>query len=183
MVLDQVRDDLGVGLGEEGVAEIAQLPLEGEVVLDDPVVYDHHLTLAVAVRVRVDVAGAPVGGPAGVSDAKRAAGPAIAQACGQRLQLAHALADAQVPVLSEDSDARAVVAPILQPPQPLQKDWGGGSIAHIADDAAHQRPPAHEKRSPASPSRSIGADRHRLDKAQRSDDSRGPLYSRTTAVP
>ena len=38
--LDQVRDDLGVGLGDEGVALRPQLALQLEVVLDDAVVDD-----------------------------------------------------------------------------------------------------------------------------------------------
>ena len=69
LALDQVRDDLGVGLGDEHVALPLQLVLQLEVVLDDAVVDDDDLAGAVAVRVRVLLGRASVRGPAGVADA------------------------------------------------------------------------------------------------------------------
>ena len=69
LALDQVRDDLGVGLGDERVALLLQLLLQIEVVLDDAVVDDDDLAGAVAVR-----------------DARspRSAGRASPSACGRR---------------------------------------------------------------------------------------------------
>ena len=69
LALDQVRDDLGVGLGLELVALRLQLLLQLEVVLDDAVVHDDDAAGAVAVRMRVFLGGAAVRGPARVADA------------------------------------------------------------------------------------------------------------------
>ena len=69
LALDQVRDDLGVRLGDEGVALLLQLLLQIQVVLDDAVVHDDDLAGAVPVRVGVLLGGPSMGGPPGVSDA------------------------------------------------------------------------------------------------------------------
>ena len=73
LALDQVRDDLGVGLGDERVALALQLVLQVEVVLDDAVVDDDDLAGAVAVRVRVLLGRPAVRRPARVADAVVAA--------------------------------------------------------------------------------------------------------------
>ena len=72
LVLDEVGDDLGVGLGDELVALGDEGVLEGEVVFDDAVVDDDEGAGAVAVGVGVLFGGAAVGGPAGVADAEGA---------------------------------------------------------------------------------------------------------------
>ena len=69
VLLDQVRDDLGVGLGDEAVVARAQPVFELEVVLDDAVVNDDDAARAVAVRVRVLLGRPPVRRPARVADA------------------------------------------------------------------------------------------------------------------
>ncbi len=68
LALDEVRDDLGVGLGDEAVALLLQLALQIEVVLDDAVVDDDDLAGAVAVRVSVLLGRPPVRRPARVAD-------------------------------------------------------------------------------------------------------------------
>ena len=72
LALDQVRDDLGVGLGLERVPLRLQLVLQLEVVLDDAVVDDDDAAGAVAVRVRVLFGRPAVRGPARVADAVHA---------------------------------------------------------------------------------------------------------------
>ena len=69
LALDEVRDDLGVGLGDEPVALALELALQIEVVLDDAVVDDDDLAGAVAVRVRVLLGRPSVRRPARVADA------------------------------------------------------------------------------------------------------------------
>ena len=69
LALDQVRDDLGVGLGDERVPFRLQLALQIEVVLDDPVVDDDDAAGAVAVRMRVLFGRPAVRRPARVADA------------------------------------------------------------------------------------------------------------------
>src|SRR5207244_4946304 len=73
VVLDQVGEDLGVGLGAEDVALGQQPLLQREIVLQDPVVDDDERARAVGVGVGVFLGGAAVGGPAGVPDADGAA--------------------------------------------------------------------------------------------------------------
>ena len=65
----QVHRDLGVGVAGEFHALGLQLVAQARVVLDDAVVDDGDLAGGVAVRVRVAVGGAAVGGPAGVAQA------------------------------------------------------------------------------------------------------------------
>ena len=69
VLLHQVRDDLGIGLGDELVSFFLKLLLERQVVLDDAV--DHHVDVVGGVEVRVGVllADPAVRRPAGVADA------------------------------------------------------------------------------------------------------------------
>ena len=69
LALDEMRDDLGVGLGDERVPFLLQLPLQIEVVLDDAVVDDDDAAGAVAVGMGVLFGRAAVGRPARVPDA------------------------------------------------------------------------------------------------------------------
>ena len=68
--LDQVWHDLGVGLRRELMTLRLQLSAQLGEVLDDAVVHDVDLALAVGVRVRVDVRRLAMGRPAGVPDAE-----------------------------------------------------------------------------------------------------------------
>src|SRR6267378_4103703 len=87
-MLDQVGEHLGVGLRAERVAGRAQPLLEVEIVLEDTVVHHDEAALAVRVRMRVLLRGAPVGRPARVADADRARDGLLAQPsftmCGAR---------------------------------------------------------------------------------------------------
>ena len=71
-LLDEVRDDFGVGFGDELVALGGEFALEREVILDDAVVDDDDAAGAVAVGVGILFGGAAVGGPAGMADAEGA---------------------------------------------------------------------------------------------------------------
>ncbi len=99
LLLDEVGDDLGVGLGDELVALGGELFLEGEVVFDDAVVDDDEGAGAVAVGVGVLFGGAAVGGPAGVADAEGAVegvvgddGLEVAELAGGAAELEYAVA-------------------------------------------------------------------------------------------
>ena len=85
--LDEVRHDLGVRVRCELVALRLQLGLELGEVLDDAVVHDEDLAVAVGVRVRVDVGGLAVRGPSRVSDAHLAGGHVGFQLLDQRVDL------------------------------------------------------------------------------------------------
>ena len=69
LALDQVRDDLGVGLGDELVPFLLELLLQLEIVLDDAVVDDDDAAGAVAMRMGVLLGRPAVRRPARVADA------------------------------------------------------------------------------------------------------------------
>ena len=121
LALDEMRDDLGVGLGDELVALVLQLLLQIEVVLDDAVVDDDDPAGAVAVRMRVLLGRPAVRRPARVADAVLAVDRRgrdhfleARELAGAAPQLDRAVAD--------DGDAGRVVAAVLEPPQPVDED-------------------------------------------------------------
>ena len=71
VALDQVADDLGVGLGGELVSLGLQVPPELRVVLDDPVEDDVDVVLAVAVRMGVLLGDPAMGRPASMAEPGR----------------------------------------------------------------------------------------------------------------
>ena len=137
VLFDQVGDDFGVGLGLEPVALAAQLFFQGQVVLDDAVVDHDDVALAVAVGVGVLLAGAAVGGPAGVADAVDAVERLQPNRLFQVAELALAAADFELAVVAHHRDARRVVAAVFQPLQPVQQDGDDGFLTNVADDSAH----------------------------------------------
>ena len=74
-----MRDDFGVGFGDELVALGNEFALQVEVVFDDAVVDHNDAAGAVAMGVGVLFGGAAVRGPAGVADAECAMERMIAQ--------------------------------------------------------------------------------------------------------
>jgi hypothetical protein len=74
-LFNEVGNDLRVGLGTELVPAVLEFPLQGCVVLDDPVVDHGDGTLAVEVRVGILVIRDPVRGPPGVADPHRSLHP------------------------------------------------------------------------------------------------------------
>ena len=122
---DQVRHHLDVGLGGELGPAGEQLLLELHVVLDDPVDHDVHAVVGVEVRVGVLLGDAPVGGPAGVTDAGggRRSGdrdaaavlvrPAASTAARSAAEVSHRAHGAELTV-GLDRDPRRVVAPVFQ---------------------------------------------------------------------
>ena len=69
LALDEVRDDLGVRLGDERVPFFLQLVLQVEVVLDDPVVDDNDAPGTVTMGMGVFLGGPTVRRPARMADA------------------------------------------------------------------------------------------------------------------
>ena len=136
-LLDEMGDDLGVRLGVESVARRRQLGAQLDEVLDDPVVDDRQLAAAVEVRVRVEVAGPPVGGPARVRETRSGVGRAVAERRPQLGDLARALLDEEVALGRDERDAGGVVAAVLEAREPVEEDRSGVPEPDIADDAAH----------------------------------------------
>ncbi len=139
---DRLRDDLRVGLRRERDAAREQLPLDGEEVLDDPVVDDDDPTRRVAVRVGVLLRRPAVRRPAGVADA-RPAGKRPALDPGREVpELPLAPGDAEEAVRAEDGDARRVVAAVLEAPQAVDQDRRRLPRSDVSDDPAHRPTPS-----------------------------------------
>ena len=136
LALDQVRDDLGVGFGDEPVALALQRRLEIEVVLDDAVVDDDDAARAVAVRMRVLFGGPAVRGPSCVAQAVLAVDRVGGEDLLEPRQLARASPHVETAV-AHQRDAGRVVAAVFEPPQAVDQDGQDGPGADVADDAAH----------------------------------------------
>ena len=138
LALDEVRDDLGVGLGDERVPFLLQLALQIEVVLDDPVVDDDDAArCSRGAGWAFSSVGPAVRRPAGVADAvvalERLRGDdvlEVRQLAGAAPQLDRAVA--------HDRDARRIVAAILEPPEAVDQDRQDSLATDVADDAAHE---------------------------------------------
>ena len=148
LAADELRGDLGVGLGEELDALGEQLLLQRVEVLDDAVVdQGEPVVVAAAVRVGVAVGGAAVGRPAGVPDAGARGGERVRlERRAEVLELAGALLGRDA-VVGDQGDARRVVPAVLEPGQPLHHDLEGRVIhgpADVAHDSAHAGQPSWE---------------------------------------
>src|SRR5271157_2605699 len=137
--LHQVRDDLGVGLSGKPMTFRDQVLLQAEVVLDNPVVYDHNSARTVAVRMGIFFGGASVGGPARVPDTIGTVERLQPDGLLQIAQLALGPAHLKSVRATGYRDSRRIVAAILQPPQSLEDDGNDTLLTDIADDATHRK--------------------------------------------
>src|SRR5258706_6352619 len=134
-LVDQVRDDLGVGVALEHAAVGFERGAQRAEVLDDAVA--DHRDAAGHVRVRVALGGFPVSRPAGVSDADRA---------GQRHLAQHALEVHELPLSANHAQlavyehryAGRVVAAVLEAPQAVEDHvLRAVTVSDVADDSTH----------------------------------------------
>src|SRR5262249_54851357 len=138
VVLDQVGQNLGVGLRPEGVSLDGQPLLDLEVVFEDPVVDDDQAARAVGVRMRVLLRGPPVGRPARVADADGAAERAVAERRLQHLQAAGRPPDLEGAVVSQGGHARGIVAAVLEALEALDDDADRALVTDVSDDPTHR---------------------------------------------
>ena len=136
LALDQVRDDFGVGLGDELVALPLQLVLQVEVILDDAVVDDDDLPGAVAMRVGVLFGRASVRRPAGVADAVVAHERRQPNDRFEVRELTRAPAQIHGTV-AHHGDAGRVVAAVFEPPQPVNQHGHHVLRPDVSNNAAH----------------------------------------------
>ena len=132
--MDQVGDDLGVGLRFERIAQRLQARALFLVVLDDAVVDQGH---AVAdVRMRVGLGDAAMGGPAGVADAQ-----VRVEAFGQRgafhFRDPAGAAHAADLVALDHGDAGRIVTAVFQPLQSFDQYRNHIAIRDRTNNAAH----------------------------------------------
>ncbi len=123
VMVDQVRDHLGVGIGGEAIALRNQAGADLLMVLDDAVVHHRNLMPAASREMRVGVVlvDPAVGRPAGMGDAGGRVGVDF---LGHPVQFgdppdgAHAL-----DLLVEDRDSGRIVAAVLELTQAFDQDW------------------------------------------------------------
>ena len=135
---DQMHRRFGVGVGREDMAGGGELAAQLLEVLDDAVMHQHHVL--VGMRVRVVDGRQAVGGPARVPDPDRA---------GERLPGDHPLEPGDLAfgptaldtAVDQGGDAGGIVAPVFEPPQPVDQKRRDLAFADDADDAAHRPGP------------------------------------------
>ncbi len=137
ILFHQVRDDFGVGLGNELVAFQLELVLEAQIVFDDAVVHHHDIAGTVAMRVRVFFGGTPVRRPAGVADAVGAVHRVDANRVFQVAQFSRRSSNRQMVIAIQDCDTGRVITAVFEPAQPIQDDGDCSSVADIADNSTH----------------------------------------------
>src|SRR5581483_4810256 len=138
LLLDQMRDDLGVGVRGEGVSSLLQPGSKRWEVLYDPVVDDRYPPPAVDVRMGVHIVRHPVGRPPRVADPDATGRSVVSLERPLELpELADALDDPQLSV--EQRHPGRVVAPVLEAAQAGQDDGERLLRPDIPDDAAHGR--------------------------------------------
>ena len=135
---EQLRHDLGIGLGLEGDALPDQKFLDLDVVLDDAVVDDGELAVFAHVGVGVDDVRCAVRRPAGVAKADaafniRAAMDLIAE----DLQASDGLSHLQFLLRGNDGHARGVIPAVFQMREPVQQDGGRLFFANESNDSTH----------------------------------------------
>ena len=136
-LLHEVCEDLGVGLGAEPVATREEAVAEVPEVLDDAVVDDRDVAGAVHVGMGVAVVGPAMGRPAGVGEADGGLRRHVEQCRAQVGELARALLHEHLARRGHERDARRVIAPVLQPCEPVEQDGRRVPRPDVSDDATH----------------------------------------------
>ncbi len=140
MLLDEVDDDLGVGLGVEDVALLLERELQLAEVLDDPVQHDRDLVLlAAGERMRVLLRDLAVRGPARVSETGRRLRAVVLRDLLQVLEVADR-AQVVEPLVLEHREPGRVIAPILEALQTVDQERLRPARPDVSDDPAHGVP-------------------------------------------
>ncbi len=136
---DQVRDDLGVGVGVEDDAQVLQLGAQLQVVLDDPVHHHEHRAVGAGVRVGVLGGHAAVRGPARVPEpGGRRRGGVRAGDVAQLREVADGAHRLDQPVvLREEGEAGGVVPAVLEALEAGEDQLTARPASDVSDDPAH----------------------------------------------
>ena len=136
----QVDDHLGVGLGGEGLAVGNEGGTQGVRVFDDAVVDEGEAPVGAGVGMGVGDRGAPVGCPAGVSDAGVGVGGAVRVDFFDEVdELTDRAAHVQAAVRGQ-RDARRVVSAVLQAGEAAEDHLAaalGGLTSDVSNNSAH----------------------------------------------
>jgi hypothetical protein len=140
VIVNAMRDHLGIGLRRELVAELGELVAQLLVILDDAVVHDRD-AVARDVRMGVALGRYAVRCPARVRDAQMTVDRRFVQRVLEHPDLAHGAQATHLAAAIQDGDAGRVVAAVFQAAQALDQDGNDVSISDRADDSAHEWTP------------------------------------------
>jgi hypothetical protein len=135
--MNAVRDDFGVGLRTEAVAQVLELGAQQIVILDDAVVHDGD-AVAGNMRMRVAHRRHAVRRPARMRDADVARDRRLGDRILQDLDLADCAQPCDRTARIDDRETRRVVAAILEAAQPLQQDRNDIALGDDAYDSTHE---------------------------------------------
>ena len=136
-LLEEMHDDLCIRLGLEDVPLGNQLFLQRKIVLDDAVVHDGKVAMAVRMRMRVHIRRTPVCRPARMTDAEAAHGHISLDLVAQCGKSADTLLHADVLSII-DGDTCRVIAAILELRQTVEQKLRRLTIPHITNDSTHK---------------------------------------------
>src|SRR5580704_7235835 len=135
VMVNTMRNDLGIRFRREAVAQALELRAQGLVIFDDAVVDNRDLA-ARNVRVSVFRGGHSMSSPAGMSDAYRSVDRLRIQCILQDLDLSDRAQPGQPPMV-EDRDPSGVVAAVLEAAQALHQDWNRATLRDHTHDSTH----------------------------------------------
>ena len=126
-ILDEVGQDLGVGVGDQGVALSNEPAGQLDVILDDAVVHQCHAARTVKMRRGVELGGMTVRGPAGVPHPSRAP---PGQRDGGRSQRGHRVCAIGDPhaidrLRRDQRHTSRVISSVLEPLEAIEEDVEG----------------------------------------------------------
>ncbi len=134
--LDQLDDDLGIGIRIEDDAFSHQILTQFKVILNDSIVDDDEITVHADVRVRIAFRGCAMRRPARVTDPDLPCDRTAAHPIAQIGQLAHIAPDGDLPVFKHGQPCRVVTA-IFQALQTIQNNGCRIPKADITHNATH----------------------------------------------
>jgi hypothetical protein len=136
VVLNEVGDDLRVGLGSKAMPLCCQRPAEFAVVLNDPVVDEGEPGPAVHVGMGVGLGRASMGRPTRVADPERPKGSCRSDQGLERGDFPSRLPHLE-PGRGHCGDAGRVVTPIFEAVEARNQERNGVTMTGVSDDAAH----------------------------------------------
>jgi hypothetical protein len=135
-LFDQMRENLGIGVRPEAVAELLERLPQCGAILDDAVVHDTDLLIAAHLRMRIDEVRRTVRRPSRVRDAERSDDRRGSHESLELGDLSRRLSSLE-PLPVHDGDASRVIASVLEAPEPLEEQWRGRAWSNVSYDSAH----------------------------------------------
>ncbi len=137
MDADEVGEDFGIGGGLEGMAVGKKLVFDDIIILDHAIVNEGDSAALVGVGVGIFVGRRSMGSPAGMSDPERAfEGVGMEEPGEAVIDFAFPFAELEC-VIGQDTDAGAVITPILEAAEALEDEGTGRLTTDVTYNSAH----------------------------------------------